>query len=105
MHALSNYNDSGILIATPESDLSADQQSLNANFKTIVTGYVPYTGATGNVNLGTYDLGAATVECNTLGATSSPVANAHVENLYLSYSGTDYLAGSVLIVCCYSILP
>ena len=54
MHALSNYNGSNILIATPESDLSADQQALNNNFKNIVTGFVPYSGATGNVNLGSH---------------------------------------------------
>ena len=57
MHALSNYNNSNILIVTPESDLSADQQALNNNFKTVVTGYVPYTGAIQNVDLNGKDLG------------------------------------------------
>jgi hypothetical protein len=66
MHALSNYNGSNILVATPESDLNSDQLALNANFKNIVTGYVPYTGATGNVDLGANALIAATVECNTV---------------------------------------
>jgi hypothetical protein len=32
MYTLSNYNDTGILIVTPEADLSADRQALNSNF-------------------------------------------------------------------------
>jgi hypothetical protein len=73
MHALSNYNNSNILIATPESDLSADQQALNANFKTIVTGFVPYTGATEDVNLGTHSLTAATAYVENLNPDNTPL--------------------------------
>ena len=59
MHALSNYNNSGIRIATPQSDLNSSQQALNNNFIAlagVITGYVPYTGATENVDLGSNSL-------------------------------------------------
>jgi hypothetical protein len=35
MHTFANYNDSGIMIVTPENDLSADRQALNENFKAL----------------------------------------------------------------------
>ena len=58
MHALSNYANTGIVIATPPEGLNADQQALNGNFVTIVNTYVPYNGATQNVNLGANGLAA-----------------------------------------------
>jgi hypothetical protein len=48
MHTLMEYNDSGILIVTPEDDLSADRQALNPNFMALagILGDVPYLYST-----------------------------------------------------------
>ncbi len=72
MHTLSNYNDTGILIVTPEADLSADRQALNSNFKTVVNTFVPYNGATGDVDLGSHSLtvGGSAAEINNDGSAS-----------------------------------
>ena len=54
-----------------------------------LSSYVPYTGATGNVNLGTYSLTAAGVEANSFSAVGSGSQGGYI---YLKQGSTPYAA-------------
>jgi hypothetical protein len=54
-----------------------------------LSSYVPYTGATGNVNLGTYSLTAAGVEANSFNAVGSGSQGGYI---YLKQGSTPYAA-------------
>ena len=49
----------GIQVVTPNTGLSPAGAALNNNFTALATNYVPYTGASGNVGLGTHTLSSA----------------------------------------------
>lgn len=80
---INDINISGIADGDLLQYVSANSRWENKTVSTVMSGYVPYTGATGDVNLGTHKL----LTTGDIGTSGSRIGTAYATNLNVSASG------------------